>query len=216
MAYVVALFTLLFLLPVTARAEGGYQITLQAEGEHGRVELYADSADAGQTVWLLAEPEEGYVAQFDGFSAAGLVQPGYVGLGLYAFDMPEGDVELEVRFVPAQGEAYAITGEVAQPGLGQLILHRAEAREGEWVTVEAVPRPGCVLVGLRAMGTDGLPVRGGYADTRDGVLIYEFCVPDVGIVVEAAFARADLRGLAIRERGLPRQVAALRFAGMLQ
>ena len=214
-AIALALWMVLALLPVAARAAEEYEITVNTAGEHGRAELTVCRAAAGETVWLLAEPEEGYLARIDGFCAAGPVRLRYAGLGMYAFDMPKGNVELEVRFVPAEGALYAVTGSVNDPEWGTLTISRGEAREGEWVTVEAAPGPGCVLEGLTALGTDGLPVRGGYADTRDGVLIYEFCLPNAGIVIEAEFAEdPGIALLRAQMRALLRRMADPRFAAL--
>lgn len=191
LAFVLAVWMALSILPMTVRASGGYEISMElTEGkDHGSAELHFTRAEEGETVWLLAEPAEGYVARVEGFWASGAVQLSYAGLGGYAFSMPAGDVELQVRFLPAGEERYPITGTVNAPALGALTIHRSEAAEGEWVIVEAAPRPGCLLSALTALGTDGLPVRGGYVDTRDGILIYEYCLPDVGIVIEAEFFR---------------------------
>lgn len=185
-----ALWVALTVLPLTVQASEGYKVSAKAAegGEHGCVELSVDHAAAGETVWLRAEPEAGYLAQIDGFCGAGPVRPSYAGLGMYAFDMPEGDVELQVRFVPAEGALYPITGTVNDPAWGELTIRRGEAREGEWVVVEVRPEPGCVLASLTALGTDGLPVRGGYAGTREDVLLYEYCLPNAGVVIEAEFA----------------------------
>lgn len=187
-ALLLAMWMALSLLPVTAQASQEHRITAGIAGEaHGTLVLAQDRAAAGETVWLRAEPEEGYLVQISG---TGDVRICYAGLGLYTLTMPDGDVEVQVRFVPAEGALYPVTGTVVGPEGGTLTICRTEAREGEWVTVEAAPNPGFVLEGLTAMGTDGLPVKGGYADTRDGVWIYEYCLPDAGIVIEARFTPA--------------------------
>lgn len=217
LAFLLGLWMALSLLPLTVRAEGSYEISAEVvEGEaHGCVELAAESAAAGETVWLAAEPGEGYLVRIEGFCASRKVRVTYGGLGSYAITMPEGDVELQIRFVPAGEASYTVTGTVNRPDWGELIIRRSSAREGEWVVVEAVPRPGCMLAGMTALGSDGGPVKGGYADTRDGVLIYEYCIPDVDLVIEAEFAEdpenivwkfRQLRGQMIR---LMRQVAQL-------
>lgn len=184
-----ALWMVLCLLPVTAQAAEGYEISAQIVGEdRGRVELSADRACAEEVVWLLAEPEEGWLVQIDGFCGTGEVWVSYAGLGSYAVTMPEGDVRLEIRFVPAEGALYPVTGRVNNSGWGSLTVHRSEAREGEWVVVEAAPRPGCVVRRVEALGMDGLPVKGGFVGIRDGVQIYEYCLPGAGVVVEGEFS----------------------------
>jgi hypothetical protein len=220
LSIVLALWAMMCLLPMEATATEYHQVTagVASGAEHGRVELYADQAAAGETVWLLAEPEAGYLVQIDGVCEAGEVWLSYTGLGMYAFDMPGGDVELQIRFVPAEGAWYGVTGTVNNPELGTLTIRREEAREGEWVAVEAAPASGCWLARLEAVGTDGLPVWGGYADTRDGVVIYEYCLPNAGIVIEAVFVREIPQGI---RRGASAQMLeripgqwemALRFA----
>lgn len=191
LAILLALWIALTLLPQAAQASECHEISVEvADGEnHGWVELYAHQAAEGETVWLVAKPEAGYVARIDGFNTGDqetLVT--YAGLGYYAVTVPDGDVELEVRFVPAEGALYPVTGTVNNPLWGELTIRRGEAREGEWVVVTAAPRPGFVLERLSAMGTDGLPVKGGYVETREGLQIFEYCLPNAGVVLEAEFA----------------------------
>lgn len=215
-AVLLALWMVMTVLPLTARGAEGYAVSVEVTGgDRGYVELQCDRAGAGEVVRLLAAPEEGYLAAVEGSSAAGAVRMSYVGLGMYAFTMPAGDVEIRVRFEPAEGALYSITGTVSDPDCGRLVIHRSEAREGEWVAVEAAPRTGCVLKQLQAMGTDGLPVKGGYADTLDGVLIYEYCLPDAGVVLWAEFVRESRPrgGILHRAQWMPRQ--ELRFVGLL-
>lgn len=190
LACLLAVWTALFVLPLAALAcetEEGYQIQVEVIGgaDHGRVELYTDRACAGERVLFLADPDDGYLVQIDGTLSGNVA---YAGLDTYALTMPEGDVDLRIRFVPAKGGEYGITAAVNNGGWGELTISRTEAREGEYVVIQAVPRSGFVLERLTALGTDGLPVKGGYVDTRDGILIYEYCLPNAGVVIEAEFA----------------------------
>ena len=187
-----AVFLVLFLLPGRALADEGYAITAEVVGScHGHVELEQTHAAAGEVVWLLVEPEEGYLVQIDGVceSNPGNFWVTYAGLGRYAVNMPAGDVALQIRFVPAEGELYTITGTVNDPDGGELVFHRTAAREGEWVAVEVKVREGFFLRRLTAQGTDGLPVQGGYADVCEGGFVYEYCLPNVDVVIEAEFVR---------------------------
>lgn len=214
-AVLLALWMVMTILPLTARGAEGYAISVEVTGgDRGYVELQCDRAGAGAVVWLLVAPEEGYLAEVEGSSTAGAVRMSYGGLGMYAITMPDGDVEIRVRFAPAGGALYPITGTVSDPDSGTLVIRRSEAREGEWVAVETAPRTGCVLKQLQAVGTDGLPVKGGYADTLDGVLIYEYCMPDAGVVLWAEFVRESRPrgGVLWRARWMPRQ--ELRFVGL--
>lgn len=190
-----ALWTALSLLCVTVRADqsgGAYSIRAEIVGgqDHGRLELTTDRADAGDTVLLLADPDDGYLVEIRGICADGSPEPRvtYGGLDTYAVTMPAADVRLEVRFVRAGGGVYDITASVNDSRWGALTVSRTSAMEGEYVVVEAAPRTGCILEGLTVLGIDGLPVKGGYVQTRDGVLIFEYCLPDAGLVIEGRFA----------------------------
>lgn len=226
LACLLAVWTALFVLPLGAmacEAEEGYQIRVQVTGgaAHGRVELVSDRACAGERVLFLADPDDGYLVQIDGNCDGGLKGGvAYAGLDHYVLTMPEGDVDLRIRFVRAEGESYQITAAVNNGGWGELTISRTEAREGEYVVVQAVPRNGFVLDRLTALGTDGLPIQGGYVETRDGILIYEYRLPNVGVVIEAEFAQGistpDCGTLLLEQiRCLLRWVTELWFAGLL-
>ena len=96
-------------LPAQPNA-GDYKITARLEEDfyNGLVELYASSADAGETFYMMVDPDPGYRPVFNGgysYSEHDMVIT-YIGLNYYEIQMPDGDVEFVIGFHPSFSTVY--------------------------------------------------------------------------------------------------------------
>ena len=99
-------------LPAQPNA-GDYKITARVEEDfdNGLVELYASSADAGETFYMMVDPDPGYRPVFNGgysYSEHDMVIT-YIGLNYYEIQMPDGDVEFVIGFYEIEGDSHSIT-----------------------------------------------------------------------------------------------------------
>ena len=99
-------------LPAQPNA-GDYKITARVseDFDNGLVELYASSADAGETVYMMVDPAPGYRPVFNGgysYSEHDMVIT-YIGLNYYEIQMPDGDVEFVICFFEIEGDSHSIT-----------------------------------------------------------------------------------------------------------
>ena len=79
-----------------------YPITI-ADTDNGTVSTNLTNASAGATITITAEPDEGYsVGRVVVTGPDGRVDVTRVNATTYTFKMPEGDVEVEVEFVPGE------------------------------------------------------------------------------------------------------------------
>ena len=89
------------------QTNGAYTITKSRTGP-GVIQSYpADSADAGDEVLLLANPDPGYVALLDDHGLNLDLQ--YIGFDMYVFTMPARNVTLDFYFEAAEGTSHDIT-----------------------------------------------------------------------------------------------------------
>ncbi len=163
--------------------EPSYTITVQA-GSYGTVTASATSAKEGETITITVTPADGYevesVAVTD--STGNVVPAADNGDGTYTFEQPAGAVTVSATF----GK---ITYAIANPsenisGRGSVVADRAEAAEGDTVTLTVTPERGYYLYSLKVLDQDGNPV----ALTRTGRNTCTFTQPAGGVTVKATFA----------------------------
>ena len=98
------------MLPAARPAEvvrpmaGTYTITLTSSGP-GTAELYTTSANARERIYFLADPEPGHRVSFDKsgyYMDQYEMELYYIGGNMYEIVMPDGDVKLDLEFVPIE------------------------------------------------------------------------------------------------------------------
>ena len=188
-------------LPAEPNA-GNYKITAKVVkgSSHGEIELYASSADARESVYLLANPDNGYLVEFGGSYDATYydLELNYLGLDLYEIVMPDGDVDLEIKFVAAPGDNHSVNLSKNIDG-GTLTASRTKAKEGESVVLEVKVKDGYTLTGLYAEDSKGNGVVGGYlGQDEDGTDIFEVIMPATKLYVEAQFEKEKPHTITVR------------------
>lgn len=153
---------------------------------HGQIELSVTAAAAGNTVYLVANPDDGYLAQISADRPVALC---YCGLDTYSFTMPDGNVELQVSFVRAEGTDRTIGSE--QSGGGSIHVSRTEARPGEAIVIEAYPGSGRLLTAMNISDSSGRAVEHLYLGRFEDAEVYEVTMPDSALYIRAEFSRRD-------------------------
>ena len=192
-ALILALCIALGIVPTTACAahSGAQQIAVRVVrgGEHGQIALSASTAAPGETILLTADPEDGYLAEVSAVSTGSVpAAPEYRGLDTYAVTMPEGNLTLEVSFLPAGGRSHPVQTSVNDDLWGAVTVSRNRAREGEAVRIEVIPAPGFVLERIRAEDSRGREAEGIFLGTEEGVIRYEARMPGSALSIRAVFA----------------------------
>ncbi|MBQ8355386.1 MAG: S-layer homology domain-containing protein [Oscillospiraceae bacterium] len=187
-------------LPAEPNA-GKYKITAKVTkgSSHGEIELSASSANAGEAVYLLANPDNGYLVEFGGgYDYTHYeMELGYLGLDIYEITMPDGDVSLEVKFVAAPGSNHSVNVSKNVNG-GTITASRSKAKEGESVVLEVKVKDGYYLEGLYAEDSNGNGVVGGYlGQDDDGTEIFEVIMPATKLYVEAVFEKVKPHNITI-------------------
>ncbi len=181
-------------LPVQPDA-GKYKISAKVVkgSSYGEIELSASSANAQEAVYLLANPDDGYLVEFGGSYEYTYHQMelGYMGLDIYEIVMPDGNVSLELSFVAAPGSNHSVNLSKNMNG-GTISASRSKAKEGESVVIEVMVKDGYALEGLYAEDANGGDVPGGYLGRNaDGTEIFEAIMPAAALYVEAVFVREE-------------------------
>ena len=180
---------------------GKYKITAKVTkgSSYGEIELSASSANAGESVYLLANPDNGYLVEFGGgYDYTHYeMELGYLGLDIYEITMPDGDVSLEVKFVAAPGSNHSVNVSKNVNG-GTITASRSKAKEGESVVLEVKVKDGYYLEGLYAEDSNGNGVVGGYlGQDDDGTEIFEVIMPATKLYVEAVFEKVKPHNITI-------------------
>ena len=142
---------------------------------------YASTA-AGKRVMLTVLPDEGYrVESITGID--GLTDNGY---GIYTFTMPARDVTINVTFKTI----YNPVTVTVETGLGgSAIANVLEAKEGDTVTLTAIPEEGYRVAQIT--GVKNL------TDNGDGT--YTFTMPDEAVNIKVLFLRHENPFLDVNE-----------------
>ena len=183
---------------------GKYKITAKVTkgSSYGEIELSASSANAGESVYLLANPDNGYLVEFGGSYdyTHYEMELGYLGLDIYEILMPDGDVSLEVKFVAAPGSNHSVNVSKNVNG-GTITASRTKAKEGESVVLEVKVKDGYYLEGLYAEDSNGNGVVGGYlGQNEDGTEIFEVIMPATKLYVEAVFEKEKPHSITVSPR----------------
>ena len=161
-----------------------YSVTLTSSGR-GEAELLVSSpAKVGSQVYFVANPDDGYLAEiyYEGLSSDALV---YVGADVVGFIMPANKVNLEVRFVAAQGEEHRI--DVVDYGNGNYALSRDRAKEFESVLLAVLPKNASEFVPEKYVFANGGFMF--YLFEEEGVHYYEMIMGDEDVNIGVAYKK---------------------------
>ena len=171
---------------------GKYKITAKVTkgSSHGEIELSASSADARESVYLLANPDNGYLVEFGGNYdyTYHKLELGYLGLDVYEIIMPDGDVSLEVKFVAAPGSNHSVNVSKNING-GTAEVNRSSAKEGESVVLRVNVKDGYELTGVYAEDSNGDGVAGGYLGQHEGYEVFEIIMPATKLYLDVEFEK---------------------------
>ena len=165
-----------------------YSIEMTYTGP-GYAELYATSAGAKESVYFLADPEPGYKVSF---AKCGYYMEQhdmrliYIGSNVYEIVMPDGDVRLDLEFVPIETKSHAVKLTVSEGGMAS--VDQKTAKKGESLFVEIIPTPGWSLESVRARA-NGTWLEGYYLGKVAGAELYEIFMPDADLEILVDFQR---------------------------
>ena len=154
--------------------KNAYKITKQ-NPINGTVTV-PETAEAGSTVTISIEPDEGY--EPDTISVRG--GAGAIPVNGNTFTMPESNVVVDVTFKPIPPKVFNIT--VDQTTNGSVIADKSSAKEKEEVTLTVKANEGYELDQLLV---DGKPVK-----VADGT--YKFPMPKANVKVSATFKKKPI------------------------
>jgi len=167
---------------------GAYTIEMTVTGP-GVAELYADSANALESVYFLADPEPGCKVSFEKcgyYMDQHKMRLLYIGGNVYEIVMPDGDVKLDLQFVEIESEAHDVTVNSGEGGT--VTVDQTRAKAGESLFVEAVPSPGWSLESVKARA-NGQWAEGYYLGKEQEAELYEVFMPDADLEIIATFKR---------------------------
>jgi hypothetical protein len=183
-----ALGTMALRQETVCHQEGPYTITLSATGP-GVAELYTASAGAGERVYFLADPEPGYRVSFEkcGYYMEQMeMKLYYVGRNVYEIVMPDGDVMLDLRFVPIESDSHPVTVSVC--GDGMATVSQTSAKAGESIFLELIAAPNAKIGTVRA-SSGGRKVEVYPLGRLGGAELYEIFMPDGALEIAVEFCR---------------------------
>ena len=149
-----------------------YTITV-AETENGTVVADKAEAEEGETVTLTVTPAEGYELTSLTYTAEG-AEPVAIENG--SFTMPAANVTINATFAEIPPVLYTVT--VAETENGTVTADKAEAAEGETVTLTVTPAEGYQLETLTVMN----------GEEEVEVVDNAFSMPAGNVTVTATFA----------------------------
>ena len=182
------------MLPAARPAEvvrpmaGTYTITLTSSGP-GTAELYTTSANARERIYFLADPEPGHRVSFDKsgyYMDQYEMELYYIGGNMYEIVMPDGDVKLDLEFVPIETESHPVTVTVSEGGM--VTVSQTEAKAGESIFLEIITAPAARLGDVRA-SSGGTEVKAHPLGRVEGAELYELFMPEGALEITVEFLR---------------------------
>ena len=167
---------------------GPYTITMTATGP-GVAELYTTSAKARERIYFLADPEPGYRVSFDKcgyYKEQYEMELYYIGSNVYEIVMPDGDVKLELEFVPIESENHSVTVTAGEGGV--VTVSQTQAKAGESIFLEVITAPGGKL-GFVQASSGGAMVEVYPLGRMEGVELFEIFMPDAPLQIHVQFNR---------------------------
>ena len=165
-----------------------YTITMTYSG-HGTAELDTHSAKAGEYIYFMADPDPGYYMDYSRsrYSHTYIdLEWKYIGCNMYALKMPDGNVSLDLQFLPIKSDSHNIKLTVGVGGMAS--VDQKTAKKGESIFVEVITSPGYSQPTVRAKTGDGW-AEGYYMGTVDGAKLYEIFMPDTDLEILVDFTR---------------------------
>ena len=165
-----------------------YSIEMTSTGP-GKAELYSDTAGALESVYFLADPDPGYKVSFENcgyYMKHYEMRLIYIGSNVYEIIMPDGDVQLDLKFVPITSDSHSVKLTVSAGGMAS--VDQTAAKKGESLFVEVITTPGYTLSSVRAR-SGGSWLEGFYLGKVDGAELYEIFMPDAEMEILVDFTR---------------------------
>ena len=155
----------------------------------GKVEVSATSADTQEIVYLVVNPDDGYLVEFGGDYEYQdhMMEMYYLGMDTYEIIMPDGDVNLEISFVKATGDKHNIRLNVSEGGTAT--VSRKTAKKNEAVILTVKPDSGYNLGALSGTYGNGQYVEGINLGEMDGAYYYELLMPGDDLTLTVNFSR---------------------------
>ena len=175
-------------ITISAMYDKVYDINIKTKAiTNGTVTADKNMATEGETVFVFAQPDDGYQVELvtisgDVFTTDGTeyyyeeLSPGED--GRYSFRMPAGKMNVSAEFTKAPN--YITIGEVEN---GTVTSDKAAAEAGETVTITAVQDHGYYLDQLHCKATDGTRIDLTMVDDNH----FTFVMPDMSVNVSAEF-----------------------------
>ena len=169
-----------------------YSVTMTSTGS-GRAELYNNAAEAGESVYFLADPAPGYKVSFE--KCGYYPEPGeqeveiylkYIGANVYELKMPAGNVVLNLEFVQITSANHNVRLAVSTGGMAT--VDQQTAKKGESLFVEVITSPGYLAPTVKAT-CGGKEVKTYYLSTMNGVRLYELLMPDGDLEIRVTFRK---------------------------
>ena len=173
--------------------DGKYKINAKITkgSSHGEIELSATSANAREKVYLMANPDDGYLVKLGGSYEYYYHQMEviYVGMDIYEITMPDGKVDLEIQFVAASGSNHNVHITVNDSAFGSVATTRTSAKENESVYLTVTPSAGYYLESLTAKDANGSDALGLYLGEEEGSGYFEVLMPTTDLYIEVKFQK---------------------------
>ena len=170
------------LIEIPQTQADAYGITMTAAGP-GRAELYTQSAEAGQSVYFMADPDPGYKVSFEK-SGYWPGEPGqvdkniklyYIGANIYELIMPAGEVVLELEFVEIPTASHKVSLKANAGGL--VTVDQQTAKKGESLFIQVITSPGYTLESVQGISKSGTH-KCYHLGKMEGAELFEVFMPD--------------------------------------
>ncbi len=165
-----------------------YSISLTWSGP-GKAELYVTSAKAGEYVYLFADPDPGYYMDYSNSRYTHEYMDfewKYYGCNMYVIKMPDGNVTLDLQFLPIESASHNVTLTVSEGGIAS--VNQTSAKKGESLFVEVLSSPGYSKPEVRAR-YNGRWTEGYYMGKTNDADLYEVFMPDADVEILVDFTR---------------------------
>ncbi len=173
---------------------GEHRITLKviAGAANGEVKLEKSRADQDDWVILYINPKPGYLAKISMTYEYNGCGPdlGYAGADEWILIMGDGDVDVDVSFIPIEGINHNV--DIQANGHAVIVLNQSSGKAGESILMTVTPDSGYYLSDITVLDHEGnsLNVYKVYQDVVDADnIILEFYMPDQDVYVDFEFSR---------------------------
>ena len=176
--------------PVETNGKYDVSLSVTSGKSHGTAKLYSTSANRGQDVLMLIDPDPGYYAEI-GYSYSYYYEKAtmeYWGKNEYVLHMGDGDVEIEVQFKKiTEGSNHSVTVLCSEGG--SVKLSQSTAKPGESIILEVTENFGYRLTDVVGDVNPDQEVPIFDVSDSEDELILEFFMPDGDVTLNFTFTR---------------------------